>query len=157
MVVTVVPVAVDPGRAGLAGAGLAPPPGELITNCCSSVVLAKLFIRFRQKYFYIIPCGVLLLLLLLDQLLGGLEVLQGDALRGPPRLSHSLGVGFPLDLVLFITNRRYKRSKYLKHVKTFHINIMIWKKSRNIQRIKSNYKNIIIQQVYYKRQSIKTL
>ena len=126
MVVTVVPVAVDPGRAGLAGAGLAPPPGELITNCCSSVVLTKLFIRFRQKYLdIIIPGGVLLLLLLLDQLLRGLEVLQGDALRGPPRLSHSLGVGFPLDLVLFITNRRYKRSKYLKHVKTFDINIMI--------------------------------
>ena len=126
MVVTVVPVAVDPGRAGLAGAGLAPPPGELITNCCSSVVLVKLFIRFRQKYLdIIIPGGVLLLLLLLDQLLRGLEVLQDDALRGSPRLSHSLGVGFPLDLVLFITNRRYKRSKYLKHVKTFDINIMI--------------------------------
>ena len=110
MVVTVVPVAVDPGRAGLAGAGLAPPPGELITNCCSSVVLAKLFIRFRQKYLdIVIPGGVFLLLLLLDQLLGGLEVLQGDALRGPPRLSHSLGVGFPLDLVLLISHRWNKR------------------------------------------------
>ena len=34
LVVTVV-LAVDPGRAGEAGAGEAPPPGELITSCCS--------------------------------------------------------------------------------------------------------------------------
>ena len=38
VVVTVV-VAVDPGRAGEAGAGEAPPPGELMTSCWSSVVL----------------------------------------------------------------------------------------------------------------------
>ena len=40
VVVTVV-VAVEPGRAGEAGpgAGLAPPPGLLITSCWSSVVL----------------------------------------------------------------------------------------------------------------------
>ena len=48
------------------------------------------------------PLGVLLLLLLLHQLLGGLEVLQGDALGGPAGLPDPLGVGLSLDLVLLI-------------------------------------------------------
>ena len=74
------------------------------------------------------PGGVLRLLLLLDQLLRGLEILQGDALRGSPRLPYSLGVGFPLDFMFFITNRRYKRSKYLRHVRTWDTNTRKMKK-----------------------------
>ena len=55
------------------------------------------------------PLGVLLLLLLLHQLLGRLQVLQGDALGGPAGLPDSLGVGLPLDLVLLIPHRGDKR------------------------------------------------
>ena len=60
------------------------------------------------------PSRVLRLLLLLDELLGGLEVLEGDALGAPPGFPHPLGVGLPLDLVLLITDRRHKGSKLRK-------------------------------------------
>lgn len=60
------------------------------------------------------PGRVLRLLLLLDELLGGLEVLEGDALGAPPGLPHPLGVGLPLDLVLLVTDRRHKGSKLRK-------------------------------------------
>ena len=60
------------------------------------------------------PRRVLRLLLLLDELLGRLEVLQGDALGAPPGLPDPLGVGLPLDLMLLITDRRHKGSKSRK-------------------------------------------
>lgn len=60
------------------------------------------------------PRRVLRLLLLLDELLGGLQILEGDALGAPPGLPDPLGVGLPLDLVLLITDRRHKGSKLRK-------------------------------------------
>ena len=60
------------------------------------------------------PRRVLRLLLLLDELLGRLEVLQGDALCAPPGLPDPLGVGLSLDLMLLITDRRHKGSKLRK-------------------------------------------
>ena len=68
------------------------------------------------------PGRILLLLFLLHQLLRGLEVLQGDALSRPPRLSDALGVRLSLDLVLFIAHRRNERStektsyKQIEHI-----------------------------------------
>ena len=60
------------------------------------------------------PRRVLRLLLLLDELLGRLQILEGDALGAPPGLPDPLGVGLPLDLVLLITDRRHKGSKLRK-------------------------------------------
>ena len=60
------------------------------------------------------PRRVLRLLLLLDELLGGLEVFEGDALGAPPRLPDPLGVGLPLDLMLLIPDRRHKGSELRK-------------------------------------------
>ena len=47
----------------------------------------------------------------LDELLGRLEVLEGDALRRPPRLPHQLGVRLPLRLGLVVAHRRHVRPK----------------------------------------------
>ena len=60
------------------------------------------------------PRRVLRLLLLLDELLGGLQILEGDALGAPPGLPDPLGVGLSLDLMLLITDRRHKGSKLRK-------------------------------------------
>lgn len=53
----------------------------------------------------------LLHLLLLDQLLCGLEVFQGDTLSGTAGLTDPLGVGLALGLALLVTDRGHEGSK----------------------------------------------
>lgn len=55
---------------------------------------------------YITVGGVLLL----DQLLGALDLVQGDALGRASRLADPLGVRFPLSFTLFVARRWHEGS-----------------------------------------------
>lgn len=46
---------------------------------------------------------------LFDQLFGGFDLVEGDALCGAPRLPHTFGVRLPLCLAFFISNRGHER------------------------------------------------
>lgn len=48
--------------------------------------------------------------LLLNQLLGTLDLVQGDTLGGPSSLPHALSMCLPLRFALFITHRWHKGS-----------------------------------------------
>lgn len=72
----------------------------------------KIDYYFNENIYYYLLTDLcqLLLLFLLHQLFCWLEFFQCYTLRGPSRLSHSLGMRLALRLTLFVTHRRDKWS-----------------------------------------------
>ena len=64
----------------------------------------------------------------LDELLRRLEVLEGDALRRPPRLPHQLRVRLPLRLRLVVSHRRNVRPKksFICMLPTMDMELWTW-------------------------------
>ena len=67
-----------------------------------------MYITSKNRYLKLLS---LLLVPGLDELLRRLEVLEGDALRRPPRLPHQLRVRLPLRLRLVVSHRRNVRPR----------------------------------------------